>query len=75
MASVGAARDLAPADSDTLPFAMLMVTGSAGSVVIRRRNGDTTTLASVPVGVWVPVGENAVGVNSTGTSASGIMVA
>lgn len=69
----GATRDLTLSDTPNSNFSWLMVTTTSGSVVIDQNGGNTVTLASVPVGVWLPVG-NATNVQTSST-AVGIMVA
>lgn len=70
----GAARDLALSDTkNDTGFSWVMVTGTAGSVIVNQVGGNQTTLASVPIGVWVPVGQ---GTNvRIASTAVGIMVA
>ncbi len=69
----GATRDLAESNTPNDQFNWLMVTTTAGSVIIDQDGGNTTTLASVPVGVWIPTGK-ATNVQ-TGSTAVGLMVA
>ena len=68
----GATKDLAESDTPNAKFKWLMVTTTAGSVIVDQVGGDSTTLASVPVGVWIPVG-NATNVKIAST-AVGLMV-
>lgn len=74
MFSQGPARDITPSDTVDSAFRQFLVTTTAGNVSIRRRNGETQTLSAVPVGVWIPAGDNAIGINATGTTAVGIFV-
>ncbi len=69
----GSARDLAESDTVNDQFNWLMVTTTAGSVVYGQVGGNEITLAAVPVGVWIPVG-NATHVKIAST-AVGLMVA
>ena len=69
---LGSSRDLAQSDTANDEFNWLMVVTTAGSVVYNQAGGNEITLASVPVGVWIPVG-NATNVKTTST-AVGIMV-
>lgn len=50
------ARDLTPDDVVRTDFQWIMVTTTAGSVVMDAEGGDEITLAAMPVGVWTPVG-------------------
>lgn len=72
MSAVGQARDLSKSDTANDKFSWLMVTGSTGSVILDLVGGNEVTLAAVPVGVWIPVG-NATNV-TTSSTASGFMV-
>lgn len=71
--NLGTTKDRAASDTRNGPvFNWLMVTGATGSVVLLQDTGDTITLASVPVGVWVPVGPST---NiTTASTATGFMV-
>lgn len=69
----GATRDLSQSDTANDDFSWLMVVTTAGSVIVDQIGGNTTTLASVPVGVWLPVGR-ATNVR-TASTAVGIVVA
>lgn len=68
----GQARDLSKSDTANEKFNWIMVTGSTGSVILGLEGGNSVTLSSVPVGVWVPVG-NATNV-TTASTATGLMV-
>lgn len=69
---MGATRDLAKSDTPNDVFNWVMVTTTSGSVIIDQDGGNSITLASVPAGVWVPVGN---GTNiQTGSTAIGLMV-
>lgn len=69
------ARTLAKSDTkNDSGFNMLMVVTTPGSVVIGNANGSTTTLASVPIGVWVPAGLGAVNI-AVASTAVGFLVA
>jgi|TARA_R100000049_G_C1920826_1_gene66124 hypothetical protein len=71
---IGQARDLAKSDTkNDSGFNWCLVTGTAGSLIIQQSGGNQTTLANVPVGVWIPVG-NATNI-LTSSTASGLMVA
>ncbi len=69
----GVTREVTPSDDSANDdeFDMLMVT-VAGSVSIQLKGG-TSTIASLPAGVFFPF-TNAVRVNNTGTTATGILV-
>lgn len=70
----GAARDLAASDTkNDSGFSWILVTTTAGSVVVDQVGGNTTTLATVPLNVWIPVG-NATNIQTSST-AVGFMVA
>ena len=69
----GAARDLAQSNTPNDRFDWLMVVTTAGSVIVDQDGGNTNTLASVPVGVWIPMSN---GTNvATASTAVGIVVA
>ena len=70
--NIGTTRTLTQSDSTTDAFNMLMVVTTAGTVVFDQIGGNTITLASVPVGVWIPVGQ-ALRVR-TASTAVGILV-
>jgi hypothetical protein len=55
--NLGLTQDLAESDTANAEFNWVMVTTTAGSLIIGTAGGDEITLASVPVGVWIPVGE------------------
>lgn len=67
------ARDLTPSDSVRTDFQWLMVTTTAGTVVMDTEGGDEITLAAMPVGVWTPVGR--MSRVKTASTAVGFMVA
>lgn len=71
--NLGLSRDLAKSDTANDPgFNWLMVTGTAGSIVLNTAGGDEKTLSSVPLNVWIPVGRS---FNvKTASTAVGIMV-
>ena len=69
---ITAARDLAKSDTANDRFSWIMVTVAQGSVVLLQEGGNTTTLAEVPIGVWIPVG-TALAV-TTASTADGLMV-
>lgn len=73
MNSPGAARDLSKSDTANDRFSWVMVVTTAGSLIIDQEGGNSTTLASVPTGVWVPVG-TATNIQ-TGSTAVGLVVA
>lgn len=50
------ARDLTKSDTVRTDFQWLLVTDTAGSVIMDTEGGDEITLAAMPVGVWTPVG-------------------
>lgn len=66
-------RNITPSDVSTQHFGWVMVTDVAGSVVYENEGGNIITLANVPVGVWMPVG-NAVKIRTSST-AVGFIVA
>lgn len=70
---ITAARDLAKSNTKNDNFSWLMVTTTAGSVIVGREGGNETTLANVPVGQWIPVGQGLY--VTTASTAAGIMVA
>lgn len=72
MSNIGTARDLTKSDSPNDRFTMIMITGSSGSLEFDQEGGNFIQLASVPMNVWVPVG-NATNVRTSST-ASGLMV-
>lgn len=53
----GTTNDLAKSDTANAKFNWLMVVTSPGAVVYNQKGGNEITLASVPVGVWIPVGK------------------
>ncbi len=69
---MGTAQDLTQSNSPNAKFDWIMVVGTTGSVVVDHTGGNTTTLAAVPVGVWIPMsgGTNV----QTASTAVGIMV-
>lgn len=69
---MGSTNDLAKSDTANAVFNWVMVVTSPGSLIIGKDGGNTVTLASVPVGVWVPVG-NATNIE-TGSTAVGLIV-
>lgn len=70
---IGQARDLTKSDTPNDKFTWCLVTTTAGSLVVHSVGGNISTLASVPVGVWIPVG-NAINI-ATSSTAVGLMVA
>ena len=50
----GVTTDLVKSDTANVNFDWFMVTTTAGSVVLDSNGGNSVTLASVPVGVWIP---------------------
>lgn len=67
----GITHDVVLSDTANDKFDWIMVTGTAGSVVVMHDGGNTTTLVAVPVGVWIPVSK---GLNvTTASTAVGIM--
>lgn len=70
---IGQARDLSKSNTPNDKFNWCLVTTTAGSLVIQQVGGNQTTLANVPIGVWIPVG-NATNI-LTSSTASGLMVA
>ena len=69
----GAARDIALSDTPNDSFSWVLVTTTSGSLIIDQKGGNSTTLSSVPLGVWIPVGF-ATNIQ-TGSTAVGVMVA
>lgn len=68
---LGSTHDITLSDTANDNFDWVMVTGTTGSVIVQHEGGNTTTLASVPVGVWIPVSK---GLNvTTASTAVGIM--
>lgn len=70
--NLGAARDLSKSDTPNDRFNWVLVVTTTGSLVFDQEGGNTTTLASVPVNVWIPVG-NATNIQTSST-AVGLMV-
>lgn len=70
--NVGTAHNLIKSDVPNDRFTMVMVTGVSGTLEFDQEGGNVVALPSVPVGVWVPVG-NATNVRIAST-ALGIMV-
>jgi hypothetical protein len=69
---MGSTKDLAKSDTPNAEFNWIMVTTTAGSLIVGKKGGNVTTLADVPVGIWVPVGD-ATNIE-TGSTAVGLMV-
>lgn len=68
---LGITHDITLSDTANDKFDWIMVTGTAGSVIVEHEGGNTTTLSAVPVGVWVAVSK---GLNvTTASTAVGIM--
>lgn len=72
MVNLGTTRDIVKSDTPNDQFNMVMVTTTSGSISYDQIGGNTIVLASVPVGIWVPVG-NATNIN-TASTALGLMV-
>lgn len=70
---IGQARDLSKSDTPNDNFNWCIVTTTSGSLVVGSKGGNIITLANVPVGVWIPVG-NATNI-TTASTAVGLMVA
>ena len=71
--NIGTTRDLAKSDTENDQFKWVMVTTTAGSLVVGHTGGLETTISVAPVGAWLPVG-NAIYVKTTST-AVGLIVA
>ena len=72
--SLGLSKDVTPSDTNVIAeFNWFMITGTGGDVTVELAGGNTHTVSSVPVGVWMPCG-NAVKIKATDTDAVGIIV-
>lgn len=70
--NIGTARDITQSDTPNDRFNMVMVTTTSGSLDFDQEGGNNIVLASVPVGVWIPVG-TALNIRTSST-AVGLMV-
>lgn len=70
--NLGTTHDLTKSDTANDRFNWVMVTTTTGTLVIGQEGGNVITLASVPVNVWIPVGE-ATHIK-TASTATGLMV-
>ena len=71
--TMGVTHDVSKSDTANDKFDWLMVTTTAGSVVVLHEGGNVTTLAAPPVGVWLPM-TNGLAIK-TASTAVGFMVA
>jgi len=71
--SIGASRNVVKSDTPNDKFDWVLVTTTAGSLVIGQEGGNEITLNDVPVGVWLPVGKAQY--IATSSTASGLIVA
>mgnify|MGYP003663230672 FL=1 len=69
--NLGTTRDVVKSDTPNDRFNMVMVT-TTGTLDFDQEGGNNIVLASVPSGVWVPVG-NATNIR-TASTATGVMV-
>lgn len=70
--NIGTARDITKSDTPNDRFNMVMVTTTSGSLNFDQEGGNNIVLASVPIGVWIPVG-TATNIR-TASTAVGLMV-
>lgn len=63
----GAARDAVLSDAPNGNFNWVMVGGAAGTVIYNTTGGNTYTITSAPVGVWIPLG-NATNIRTASTA-------
>lgn len=70
---LGVSQDLAKSDTPNAKFDWVMVVTTSGTLVVDHDGGNTTTLASVPTNVWIPM-SNGTNIQTASTAVGFVVV-